>query len=96
MLRITSREGGYRDAYELWTYDGKHIGHFHKDEVYARNGKYLGEIMSRNRLITNKNKKSWRRNTFTPHAQRAGYAKYADYVDYAMYAGYEDFPKLEK
>ncbi len=66
------------------------------DEVYAPEGQYLGEIMSRNRLITNKNKKSWRRGSFTPHTQHAGYAKYADYAGYAMYAGYEDFTKLER
>lgn len=52
--------------------------------------------MSGDRLITNKNKKSWRRGSFTPYAQCAGYAKYADYAGYAMYAGYEDFPKLER
>lgn len=87
---------GYRDGDDLWTYDGRHVGRFHDDEVYAPDGQYLGEIMSKNRLITNKGKKSWRRGSFTPHAQRAGYAEYADYAGYAMYAGYEDFPKLEK
>ena len=87
---------GYRGGDNLWTYDGKHVGRFRDDEIYASDGRYLGEIMSRNRLITNKSKKSWRRSSFTPYAKRAGYAKYADYAGYAMYAGYEDFPKLEK
>lgn len=87
---------GYRDGDDLWTYDGKHVGRFSGDEVYAPDGQYLGEIISGNRLITNKSKKSWRHGSFTPYVQRAGYAKYADYAGYAMYAGYEDFPKLEE
>ena len=87
---------GYRDGDDLWTYDGKHVGRFSGDEVYAPDGQYLGEIISGNRLITNKSKKSWRHGSFTPYARRAGYAKYADYAGYAMYAGYEDFPKLER
>ena len=87
---------GYRDGDNLWTYDGQHVGRFHDDEIYTRDGRYLGEIMSENRLITNKSKKSWRCSSFTPYAKRAGYAKYADYAGYAMYAGYGDFPKLEK
>jgi len=87
---------GYRDGDDLWTHDGRHVGRFYGDEVYALDGQYLGEITSGNRLIANKSKKSWRRGSFTPYAQRAGYAKYADYAGYAMYAGYEDFPKLEK
>jgi len=52
--------------------------------------------MSKNQVITNKSKKSWRRSSFAPYAKRAGYTKYADYVSYTMYAGCEDFPKLEK
>jgi len=87
---------GYRDVDDLWTYDGRHVGSFRDNEVYACDGRYLGEIMSGNRLITNKSKKSCRRGSFTPHGRRAGYAKYADYTGYAMYAGFEDFPTLEK
>jgi hypothetical protein len=86
---------GYQDGDDLWTFDGRHVGRFYEDEIYAPDGQYLGEITSGNRLITNKSKKSWRRGSFTTHAQRAGYTKYADYAGYAVYAGYEDFPKLE-
>jgi hypothetical protein len=50
---------GYREGDNLWTHDGRHIGRFYGEEVYGQDGKYLGEIMSGNRLITNKSKKSW-------------------------------------
>jgi len=57
---------GYRDVDDLWTYDGRHVGSFRDNEVYACDSRYLGEIMSGNRLITNKSKKSCRRGSFTP------------------------------
>jgi len=86
---------GYMDGYALWTYDGRHVGRFIKMEAYGKNGDYLGEIKSENRLITNTSKKHTKRGSFTPHAKRAGIAKYAKYAGYAMYAGHEDFPLSE-
>jgi hypothetical protein len=83
---------GYQDGEGLWTYDGKHVGNFYKEEVYGRDGAYLGEIMSDNRLITHLGKSGWRKSSFTPYAKRGAYARYANYAGYAMYAGYEDFP----
>lgn len=52
---------------------------------YGSDGRYLGEVPSRNRLITNLAKKGRRKGSFTPN-RVAGYA---------MYAGYEDFPSPE-
>jgi hypothetical protein len=83
---------GYRDGDDLWTYDGEHVGRFKGDEIYGRDGRYLGEIMSENRLITNRAKSNWPGYTFTPYARRGGYAAYANYAGYAMYAGHQDFP----
>lgn len=96
VLDLGRRYFGYRDGDNLWTYDGRHIGRFYNNEVYSSNGQYLGEIINRNRLITNRGKKSLRRGGFTPYAQRGAYAKYADYAGYAMYAGCENFPELER
>jgi hypothetical protein len=87
---------GYRLGEDLWTHDGRHVGRFHEDEVYARNGLYLGEIRNRNRLITNLNKKQRRKSPFGPHANRVAYVRYVNYVGYVMYVGYEDFPVPEQ
>jgi hypothetical protein len=77
----------------VWTFRGKHFGRFHDEEVYGRDGKYLGEINS-SRLITNKAKASRRKTSFGPYASRAGTVAHTAYVGYAMYSGYEDFPVL--
>lgn len=86
---------GYRDGNDLRTFEGYHIGLFQGEEVYACDGRYLGEVMNDQFLITCCSKKNWRSNSFAPYAKYAGYAKYADYAGYAMYAGYEDFPPPE-
>lgn len=62
---------GYRAGNNLWTHDGKHVGKFYDEEVYDSDGKYLGEIINDNRLITDKNKKSRRKSSFTPSVQSA-------------------------
>jgi hypothetical protein len=81
---------GYRDGDDLWTHDGRHVGRFDGDEVYGPDGRYLGEVMSNNRLITNNAKRSRRRSSFTPYANRVGYVPYVNYIGYVMYAGYEE------
>jgi hypothetical protein len=86
---------GYRDGDNLWTYDGRHAGRFREDEVYGSGGEYLGEVKSKNRLITNLSKRSRRAGSFAPYASRGAYVRYANYVGYVMYAGYEDFPQPE-
>ena len=86
---------GYRDGDDLWTQGGKHVGRFNGDEVYGPNGEYLGEVMSENRLITNRAKSGWRSFAFTPYGRRSAYSGYAGYAGYAMYAGHQDFPPHE-
>jgi hypothetical protein len=41
---------GYRDGESLFTYFGKEAGRFDGEEIYGSNGRYLGEVMSDNRL----------------------------------------------
>jgi hypothetical protein len=86
---------GYRDGDDLRTYEGYHVGKFYGDEAYGSDGRYLGEVMNDQFLITCKSKKGWRKSGFTPYAKYAGYAKYANYAAFAMYAGHEDFPEPE-
>ena len=85
---------GYREGELLFNYRGRCVGRFCGDEVYGRRGEYLGEIMSDDRLITNKSKKSWRSGP-APRAHRGAVAPFVNYVGYVMYAGYEDFPAPE-
>jgi len=82
---------GYRHNDRLSTYVGLQAGQFHANEVYGRDGRYLGEIMSKNRLITNLGRKSWVKSSFAP-VIRGSYARYLNYVAYVMYLGYEEFP----
>lgn len=71
---------GYRDGDDLWTYDGKHVGRFYGSEIYGPDGRYLGEVMSQNRLITNRAKRGWRQAGFSPYGRRGAYTRYAAYV----------------
>ena len=84
---------GYHEGDELWTYNGRHVGRFDRhEEVYARDGRYLGEVMSNDRLITKTSKKSWRREAFEQHGRRGADTRYANHDGYLMYAGHEEFP----
>jgi hypothetical protein len=70
---------GYREGDSLFTYFGKEIGRFDGEEIFGNNGRYLGEVMSDNRLITSRSKKSWVRGSFGP--RRSGsYARYANFA----------------
>lgn len=82
---------GYRRDDRLFAYHGKQAGRFYDDEVYGSDGRYLGEIKSQNRLITNMGKKGRVRSIFTPVIAGSN-ARYANRAGNAMYAGYEDFP----
>lgn len=82
---------GYRRGDDLFTHNGHHAGKFHGDEVYGADGRYLGEVKSKSRLITNPSKRGQARGGFGKISGGA-YAAYADYVGYAMFSGYEDFP----
>jgi hypothetical protein len=68
------------------------VGKFYGKEVYDAQGKYMGEVIKENRLISDSSKKFFVKPSFAPYARRVGYAKFADYAGYAMYAGYHDFP----
>jgi len=82
---------GYREHDALYAYHGLQVGQFHGEEIYGADGRYLGEVMSDDRLITHKSKKNWRQSPFSP-LRYGSYARYANYAGYAMYAGYENFP----
>jgi hypothetical protein len=83
---------GYREGDYLWRGStGECIGTFDGDEVYGKDGRYRGEVMSDDRLIRNPAKSGWIRSP-TPSFGRRGSIALADYAGYAMYAGYEDFP----
>lgn len=86
---------GYRIENQLFAYHGKQVGIFYGDEIYGADGKYLGELMSEDRLITNCAKNSWRQAGFTPF-QAASCARYMNYVGYVMYVGHEDFPSPDQ
>jgi hypothetical protein len=86
---------GYRHDDRLFTYHGTQAGQFYGDEVYGANGRYLGEIMSENRLITHRGKKGWVKSPFAP-LRYGSYAPFANYVGYVMYVGYEDFPSPDE
>lgn len=81
---------GYRVDDKLFAYFGLQVGRFDGEEVYGADGLYLGEIMSGNRLITHKGKKSWRHSGFTP-VRGGSYGRYGNYGGYGMYGGYEIF-----
>ncbi|MGR9393934.1 4-fold beta flower protein [Rhizobium leguminosarum] len=83
---------GYREGDDLWTHDSRHVGRFIGDTIYDCNGRYLGEIMSENRLIRRQGAQFQQGYSFTPWARRPPYVKYVNYVGYVMYASYEDFP----
>lgn len=86
---------GYRRNDRLFAYNGRQVGRFHGDEVYGCEGRYLGEIKSRNRLITNVSKKGRVKSSFAP-VLGGSYARFANYVGYVMYLGYEDFPSPDE
>jgi hypothetical protein len=85
---------GYRNDEGLFTYYGREVGRFDGEEVYGRDGRYLGEIKSDIRLITCLSKRNWVRGAFGPR-MGGSYARYVNYVGYVMYVGCEDFPGPE-
>jgi len=86
---------GCRKDDRLFAHHGLQVGRFYGDEVYGSEGRYLGEIRSEKRLITNLSKKGRMRSGFGP-VLGGSYARYANYAGYAMYAGYEDFPSPDE
>lgn len=86
---------GYRRDDLLFTHNGLCVGRFSGDNIFGREGRYLGEVRNNNRLITHRSKSSISGSP-PPNVQGGSYARYANYAGYAMYAGYEDFPPPER
>jgi 4-fold beta flower protein len=86
---------GYREGDDLYTYDGRHVGHFVEKVVYGRNGLYLGEIRGRNRLVRKRANASWKQPSFNPRPRRPGQPRYVAYSGYPLDVGDDDFPPPE-
>jgi len=56
----------YRVVDALFSCEGKQIGHFRGDEIYDRQGNYLGEVARTGRLVTQLHKLRWRQSGFFP------------------------------
>jgi hypothetical protein len=85
---------GYRRGDSLFTYDGFEVGRFSGTEVYAADGRYLGELTSAadgGRLITNLYKKSRSVRGFVPTFDHA-YNRPPNRAGQPLYSGHEDFP----
>ncbi|HEX4301075.1 MAG TPA: hypothetical protein VH327_09405 [Gammaproteobacteria bacterium] len=83
---------GYWIDDDLWTYSGKHIGRRRGTHIHAPNGRYIGEIMSNGRLITNKAKAGMIGPIFVPTLARSPEKRRPDSDGRAPYTGHEDFP----
>lgn len=63
---------GYRLTDSLFSHGGRQLGYFAEgDEVYGCDGKYLGEVRTGDRLITNLSKKHWTRGAVVPSVQNS-------------------------
>jgi hypothetical protein len=80
----------YREADDLCSCEGRHIGHFKGDEIYGQEGNYLGEIAQTGRLVTRLNKLRWRRSGFFPSTGRR-LDPPADVISEDMAVGFRDF-----
>lgn len=83
---------GYWIDDELWTFKGKHVGRRHGTHVHAPNGRYIGEVMSNGRLVTNKAKAGMIGPIFVPAAARGTEQRLPDSEGRPPYTGHEDFP----
>jgi hypothetical protein len=82
---------GYREGDGLWTHNGGDIGRFHGDEVYGPDGRYLGELIDGERLITAKFRLKAHREIFTPQPPRAKSPRRDRLPGYRIPTGYADF-----
>ncbi len=88
----SGRSFGFRIGNSLFTANGREVGRFHGTEVFGRNGAYLGELRSGNRLLTALAKKGKRGMSFSPRKLATHEAR-VDHAAYNMPAGFEDFPQ---
>jgi hypothetical protein len=86
---------GYRDGDQLRTHDGRDVGRFHDDEVNGVDGRYLGELGDKDRLITRQSKLGRRKSPFSPRMARAGRVRRINRIGRIMRIGCGDFPAPE-
>jgi hypothetical protein len=80
----------YREGEGLFTSDGTQIGHFLGDEIYGRDGNYLGEVASSGRLVTQLNKTRWQRSGFFPTTSK-NLLPPEDVESESVSSGFKDF-----
>ncbi|TDI92974.1 MAG: response regulator [Chloroflexi bacterium] len=82
---------GFRDGQNLWTYEGRHVGRFRRDEIFRPDGLYMGDLVD-GRLVVDWHKTARRASSFTPSENRGGHTHFADREPFDMMLGYKDFP----
>jgi len=83
---------GYRAADGLFHRDGHQIGYFAEgNEIYGCNGRYLGEVRGKDRLISNLSKRDWARSVRLPSAVEHP-SENRKLSPVVVHPGYEDFP----
>jgi hypothetical protein len=82
---------GYWDKDDLWASNGKHIGRRRGVEIYAPNGRYIGELMHNGRLAVNKAKAGLSGSPFIPYAGRPKQVNEPNLDGLAPYTGFDDF-----
>ena len=86
---------GYRNGTSLVTFAGQEIGQFFGDEVYGRDGRYLGEVRDSRRLIRDLAKRGQTRRPFHP-APLKPLVNRQDLFALPMVQGYQDFPTPDR
>jgi hypothetical protein len=82
---------GYWDKDDLWASNGKHIGRRRGLEIYAPNGRYIGELMHNGRLAVNKAKVGLSGSSFIPYGARAKQVNEPNQDSLPLYTGFDDF-----
>jgi hypothetical protein len=80
----------YRETDALFSCEGTQIGCFQGDEIYGRDGNYLGEVASTGRLTTKLSKLRWRRSGFFPSRSRT-LDPPPDMISETIVSGFKDF-----
>jgi hypothetical protein len=87
---------GYRYARnQLRTHDGRHVGNFVEGEIYGPDGRYLGELLSDDRLITRQRKLGSFALPFRPSMIRPARTPRPTRAARIMRDGCQDFPTSE-
>lgn len=85
---------GYISNEYLFTKRGICVGKINGNDIYDRQGRYIGEVMNDNRLITCRSKKNYR-GPAAANCRGAVCGTHCNYAGYAMLAGYEEFQAYE-